>query len=72
MRRMSTLLSPDDFLAAAADAGTSMSEVCRAAGIAPSTFSRWKAGQTSPSIENYQALLTALRNAKRPAGGAAA
>lgn len=31
-------------------AGKSMAEVCRLAGIAQSTFTRWKAGRTEPTM----------------------
>jgi predicted transcriptional regulator len=45
------LLVPSDVEDAAAKLGLSMAQVCRKAGVAPSTFSRWKAGLTSPTLD---------------------
>jgi len=56
---MHRLLTPAEIEAAAARAGLRMAEVCRRAGIAPSTFSRWKSGQTMPSIDVYERLVAA-------------
>jgi transcriptional regulator with XRE-family HTH domain len=61
---MHDLLSPDQVEALAAERGRSMVEVCRDAGIAFSTFSRWRAGETSPSIEVYRRLCTAAATVK--------
>lgn len=44
--RMRDILSPRDIEQIAEDAGTSITAICREAGIARSTFTRWKAGQT--------------------------
>ncbi len=54
---MVDLLSPFDVEEIARSNGRTMAQVCRAAGVAPSTFSRWRAGKTSPSIDVYQNLL---------------
>ena len=56
---MSYLIPPCEVEEHAKAAGKTMAEVCKEAGIAQSTFSRWKAGVTSPTIDNYAALLRA-------------
>ncbi len=56
---MSQLLTPAEIEARAKDAGMSIVEVCRKAGIAPSTFYRWKAGETEPTLGVYQRLYDA-------------
>lgn len=49
-------MTPDEILQRARDAGLSMAEVCRRAQIAPSTWTRWKSGQTRPTLEVYKRL----------------
>jgi len=44
--------------------GLSIAEICRRAGIANSTFKRWKSGQTEPQFRVYRKLLSALENAE--------
>jgi transcriptional regulator with XRE-family HTH domain len=58
---MDELLTPADIERLAGEAGLTLKEVCARAGIAQSTFSRWRAGKTAPSIDVYQRLLAALR-----------
>lgn len=53
---MTDLLSPVEIEARAKAAGLTLVEVCRRAGIAPSTFSRWKAGKTEPTLDIYRRL----------------
>ncbi|HQT65818.1 MAG TPA: transposase [Acidocella sp.] len=53
---MSDILSPTEIEKLAAKNGRTMPEVCRLAGVAPSTFSRWRAKKTSPSIDVYQRI----------------
>jgi transcriptional regulator with XRE-family HTH domain len=61
---MRDTLSPRDIEQIADDAGTTIAAICRDAGIARSTFSRWKAGQTSPSLAVYARIRdAALRHA---------
>lgn len=60
---MAELLTPQDMERLAADAGKSMAEVCRSAGVAPSTFWRWKSGKTAPNLTVYQRLLAEVRGA---------
>jgi transcriptional regulator with XRE-family HTH domain len=55
------LLSPADVERLAAQAGLTLKEVCSRAGIAQSTFSRWRAGKTSPTLDVYERLREALR-----------
>lgn len=57
---MSKLLTPHDVEAKAKDAGLSIADVCKRAGIAQSTFSRWKAGRTSPTLTIYQRIEAVL------------
>lgn len=53
----------------AAAAGVPMLAACRAAGIASSTFYRWRAGQVMP-WEGYRRLLAAIEAASSaPAAG---
>lgn len=54
---MHELLSPGDIEARARLAGLSLAELCRRAGIAQSTFTRWKAGTTEPTLSVYRRLL---------------
>lgn len=37
-----------------------MAEVCREAGIAPSTFSRWRRGETEPTLGVYRRVCEAV------------
>lgn len=57
---MSILLTPANIEAKAAAAGRTMAEVCRQAGIAPSTFTRWKRGETEPTLGVYRRLCDAV------------
>lgn len=59
-RGMSKLLTPDEIERLARSRGETMKEVCAAAGVAFSTFWRWKNDRTSPSIEVYQRLVDAV------------
>jgi transcriptional regulator with XRE-family HTH domain len=60
---MADLLSPQDIERLAATAGMSIADVCRRAGVAPSIFSRWKAGKTEPNLENYRRIRDAAYEA---------
>lgn len=53
---MSDLLSATDIETRAKAAGLSIGDICKRADIALSTFYRWKAGKTNPSIEVYRRL----------------
>jgi len=44
-------------------AGLSLEELCGRAGIALSTFYRWRAGVTEPRLETYRLLLAATEPA---------
>lgn len=50
---MANRLTPADIENLARSKGMSMAEVCRRAGVAPSTFSRWKLGHTKPMVDSY-------------------
>lgn len=58
---MVALLTPSDIEAKAKAAGLTIAELCRRAGIAQSTFSRWKAGDTKPTIGVYERLCEAAQ-----------
>ena len=64
MHLMTELLTPADIESRAKDAGLTMPEVCKRAGIAVSTFWRWKSGKTNPSIDVYQRLEAATESQK--------
>lgn len=67
---MVDLLSPSDIESLAAKAGKSIAQVCREAGVAQSTFSRWKAGRTEPTLDVYRRLLGAVSAADSPSEAA--
>lgn len=58
---MDELLSPEDVERRAAEAGLSLKQVIERAGIAHTTFYRWRSGKTTPSIKVYRRILDALR-----------
>ena len=60
---MPDLLTPADVERIAETRGKSVSEICRLAAIAPSTFSRWKAGKTEPTLTVYRKIVAALETA---------
>jgi predicted transcriptional regulator len=65
---MADLLTPADIERLAQRAGIPIAEVCRRAGVAPSIFSRWKAGKTEPNLDNYRRIrdaVTAVPSADR-------
>lgn len=57
---MSELLTPEDVEARAQAAGISISTICQNAGIARSTFTRWKRGDTQPTLAVYLRIRDAL------------
>lgn len=52
--------TPADLEGAATRKGLSIAEVCKRAGVARSTFTRWKSGDTSPTISVLEKLVQAL------------
>lgn len=46
--------------------GISANELCRRAGIARSTWTRWKAGVTSPRLEIWRRIERVLEEARPP------
>ena len=64
MRLMPDPGSADDLVtsleARAREAGISINALCRKAGVARSTFSRWKAGRTEPQLRIYRRLIDAI------------
>ncbi|MBX9594312.1 MAG: helix-turn-helix domain-containing protein [Roseomonas sp.] len=57
---MTDLLSPSDVERLAKQAGKTLKQVCETAGIAQSTFSRWKRGQTEPTLDVYRRIRDAV------------
>ena len=57
---MPDVMTAPEIEALAWKAGLSMAEVCRRAGIAQSTFTRWKAGKTEPTLDAYRRLCHAV------------
>jgi transcriptional regulator with XRE-family HTH domain len=57
------VMSPHEIEAKAKAAGLSIAEVCRRARVAQSTFTRWKAGETSPTLRVYERLCEAVEPA---------
>lgn len=53
-------LTADEFEALARGAGLSIAEVCRRAKVAPSTFHRWKGGESGLTIGSYVKLLDVI------------
>jgi transcriptional regulator with XRE-family HTH domain len=53
---MNELLTPSDIERLAKEAGIPIGDVCRRAGIAQSTWSRWKRGKTNPRMDVYMRL----------------
>jgi transcriptional regulator with XRE-family HTH domain len=49
-------MTPIDVEDMAKKAGMTMAEVCRRAGVAKSTFTRWKNGSTEPTLDVYRRL----------------
>lgn len=69
---MSILLTPDQIEVKAAACGKSMAAVCREAGIAQSTWSRWRRGETEPTLGVYRRLCAAVSVAVSPPDAARA
>ncbi|WP_077930670.1 helix-turn-helix domain-containing protein [Acetobacter persici] len=57
---MMLIPTPADIECAAARQGQSIGDVCKRAGVARSTFQRWKSGETSPTISVLTKLVKAL------------
>lgn len=66
-RRMSDLLTPDDIERMAREAGKTIKAVCEEAGVAQSTFSRWRRGHTEPTLDVYRRISAAASTPARPA-----
>jgi transcriptional regulator with XRE-family HTH domain len=43
--------------------GLTIAQLCARAGIAHSTFTRWRSGRTSPTLDVYQRLVDVARGA---------
>lgn len=57
-------LTPAYIEARAVAAGLSLVELCDRAGIALSTFYRWRSGTTTPGLDVYRRLIAATEPAK--------
>jgi hypothetical protein len=47
-----------------ADAGESVGEYCKRAGINRSTWTRWKAGATAPNMRSWQRVIDAAQEGR--------
>jgi len=56
------LLSPGDVERLAGEAGVSLPDLCGRAGISHTTFYRWKAGKTEPTLEVYRRIRDTLKS----------
>lgn len=56
----SHLLTPAEMEDLAAEAGITMAEACKRAGIAWSTFYRWRVGTTQTTLGVYRRLCEAI------------
>lgn len=57
---MVDLLDPSDLERLAAERGQTMRSICARAGISHTTWYRWRAGRTSPTLQVYRRLLNAI------------
>lgn len=64
---MDALPTPKIVRDSAEAVGLSMSELCRRAKIAPSTFWKWQAGEHSPKLSVIQKWLSVIEEAKNDA-----
>lgn len=56
-------MSPAEIERQAAEAGLSVKDLCLRAGIAQSTFYRWRNGDTDPQMRLYRRITSVLRDA---------
>ena len=63
---MADPLTPTAIEAAARARGITIAEVCRRAGVSPSTFTRWKGGKTEPTLGVYRRLQAAAKARWKP------
>lgn len=61
---MQYLPSPSDIEREARERGIAIGALCRRAQVARSTFTRWKAGETSPTLAIVERLILALRDSR--------
>lgn len=57
---MPELLSPSDVETLARDRGLSVAQLCAQAGVAHSTFTRWRAGKTEPTLDVYRRFVNVI------------
>ena len=57
---MTQFLSAIDIEDRAREAGMTLTDLCKKAQIAQSTFTRWKAGVTQPNLDVYKRLVRAV------------
>ena len=60
---MADLPTPQDIEIMAIRAGISVAQACRDARVAPAVFTRWKRGETTPTLESLGKIMAALRAA---------
>jgi predicted transcriptional regulator len=62
---MSDFESADEIYRRAAAAGLTIGELSQRAGVAASTFVRWKGGRSSPSLRTYERIFKVVRDAEQ-------
>lgn len=60
-------LTAEEFEARREASGISKADMCARAGIAVTTYSRWLAGRTEPSVRVYRRLAAVIETAERSA-----
>lgn len=71
MLLMHALMTPQQIEEMAKENGLTMQQVCRTAGVAFSTFTRWRQKKTEPRIGIYSRLVDAACHPEKPEGIAA-
>jgi len=60
-----TILTAAEYVARVRQSGSTLAEICRKAGIAPSTLTRWQSGETEPTLSVYRRLIEAVEAKER-------
>src|SRR5579859_3843021 len=63
MMPMKQLPTPQDLEIMAVQAGITMAQACRKANLSPAVFSRWKRGNSTPTLGSLSGLLSVLEKA---------
>jgi hypothetical protein len=58
------IYAPDQVVGRMIEAELTQAELCHNAGIAPSTFTRWRSGRTGISLDVYLSIISAIEEAE--------